>query len=246
MTRQAIYHQLLAFGSDALPEQIELSGIRCQLMQLFKHDFFAATGLYQGPMGPVVLKHYRHRPCFGLPMEWMGRWMAGRESRHYKVLDGLGGIPRFICHYQSTGLVHAFIPGQDLRRDLALPDTFFDDLFALMEQLHRRRMAYVDANKMDNVLVGDNGKPYLIDFQISLHWPTASRWHGPRWLLGRFQQADLYHLLKHKRRCRPDQMSEGELQRSTRNRWILLHRLIANPFRKCRRKILAAIKPPEM
>lgn len=245
MTRQAIYHQLLAWGPDALPKQIELSGRSYRLIQLFKHDFFAATGLYRGPMGPIVLKHYRHRPCFGLPMAWMGRWMADRESHHYQLLDDLEGIPRFISRYQQTGLVHEFISGQNLERKLALSDTFFDELFSLMGQLHRRQMAYVDANKMDNILVSDDGKPYLIDFQISLHWPAACRWRGPRWLLERFQQADLYHLLKHKRRCRPDQMRQNELQLSNRNRWIVLHRLLANPFRKLRRKILAVIKAPE-
>ena len=40
-------------------------------------------------------------------------------------------------------------------------------LHDLLREIHRRNVAYVDTNKPENILLGDDGRPYLIDFQIS-------------------------------------------------------------------------------
>jgi serine/threonine protein kinase len=96
-------------------------------------------------------------------------------------------------------------------------------------------------NKPDNVLVGSDGRPVLIDFQIS--WAPAASW-GPvgrlkRRLLAMFQEADLYHVRKLKRLYRPDLMTPEERARSKERPWFLnLHRLIGAPLRDLRRKFL--------
>ena len=72
------------------------------------------------------------------------------------------------------------MPGYPLGRDERVSDTFFDELAELVSWLHERHMAYVDLNKRQNILMGDDGRPYLIDFQISLHLPPTGwrRWRG--------------------------------------------------------------------
>ena len=122
-----------------------------------------------------------------------------------------------------------------------MSDTFFDELIELVRILHQRHIAYVDLNKRQNVLVGEDGKPYLIDFQISFWLPPVGwrRLWPVRWLLARFQQADYYHCLKHKRRLRPDLLTPAEAERVTHlSVWIRLHRWLSRPLTYLRRRTL--------
>jgi hypothetical protein len=123
-----------------------------------------------------------------------------------------------------------------------VPDGFFDELESLVRTPHARGMAYVDMNKPDNVLVGSDGGPVLMDFQIS--WaPRLTR--GPlgrlkRRLLRIFQKEDLYHVRKLKRKYRRDLMTAAEVAASyERSRALGLHRLVGAPLRDLRRKFLA-------
>jgi hypothetical protein len=224
-------------------DSFTLGGRTYRLEKVLKHDFFAVTGRYRGPGGEAVcLKHYHTEPWLGWPLDWAGRLMADREVRHYRLLQDLPNVPRLLGRVGKSAFVHAWVEGNDLldQKD-RLPDDFFDRLEALLAQVHARGMAYVDMNKPDNVLIGADGRPVLIDFQIS--WaPRLGR--GPvgavkRWLLRMLQQSDLYHVTKLKRRYRKDLMTAEEARDSYRRPWFLrLHRLIGAPLRDLRRKFL--------
>ena len=226
---------LLALGSDSLPQQIIVERSEYQLQKAFKHDFWAASGLYSNGSSQVVLKIYRQQDLLGLPMNWLGRCLAEREIFFYRCLQGLPGIARFLGTFGPNGFVHAYIPGQDLLefpRD-RLPDDFFDQLVDLMRSVHERGISYADANKRDNVIVGLDSRPYLIDFQISWRPKPGGLLRRP---LRFMQRMDMYHLFKHKSRLRPDLMRPEEWH-LRRNPGLLLglHRLVAVPFRNFRR-----------
>ncbi len=232
---------LFALSDGRLPERVTCGRADCELVETFKHDFFAATGLYRGPAGLAVLKINRTGEFFGIPMLWAGRLLARREIKLYTAAQGVPGVPPLLGAVGETGFMHAFVPGHPLGRRESVGDAFFDELFALVRALHARHIAYVDLNKRQNILVGDDGRPYLIDFQISLLLLPAGwrRWRLARWLLARFQQADYYHCLKHKRRLRPDQLTAGEQCAVSRlSPWIRLHRWIARPLTHFRRRTL--------
>jgi hypothetical protein len=232
---------LYALPGGRLPELVTCAGQRFQLAETFKHDFFAATGLYDGPAGRAVLKINRTNEFFGLPMHWAGRLLARREIRLYRATHDLPGVPPLLGPAGETGFMHAFVPGHPLGRRELVSGTFFDELLALLRALHDRHIAYVDLNKRQNILVGDDGQPYLIDFQISLLWPPVGwrRWAPVRWLLARFQHGDYYHCLKHKRRLRPDLLTADETREVSRlSPWIRVHRWIARPLTQLRRWIL--------
>ena len=224
-------------------ESFEIAGRTYRLEKVLKHDFFAVTARYRGPEGePVCLKHYHTEPWLGVPLDWAGRMMADREIRHYRLLQDTGGVPQLIGRVGPSALAHAWVEGNDLldQKD-RLADDFFDRLEALVRAIHARGMAYVDMNKPDNVLVRSDGRPVLIDFQIS--WaPRPSR--GPvgaikRRLLAMFQQADLYHVRKLKRNYRGDLMTPEERAASKRPPWFLrIHRVFGAPLRDLRRKFL--------
>ncbi|GMV95706.1 MAG: hypothetical protein AMXMBFR83_00770 [Phycisphaerae bacterium] len=241
---------LRALGREDLPSSITLPDGEYRHLRTYKHDFFAATGLYEGPGGKVILKVGRTAGLLGLPMAWLGRLHAAHESRLYRELDGLEGIPRWLGRYGPTGFVHAFVEGHPLQRDERPDDRFFDRLEALLAELHRRGIAYVDLEKRENILVGDDGRPCLIDFQISWRWeghngrprrglqrliPLALG----RLLLAKLQSGDRYHLLKHRRRHRPDTLTAEQLAASYRRGWFIeLHRRLSWPFTALRRGLL--------
>jgi hypothetical protein len=234
---------LYALPGAALPQHASCGPARLTLVETFKHDFFAATGLYRDQDDNlVVVKFGRVTPLFGLPLGWIGRFLRDREARIYQLVDDLPGVPRYLGPVEPNGFAHVFVPGGPLGRRDAVSDTFFSELSALVTTLHARDLAYVDLNKRQNILKGSDGRPYLIDFQISLHAaasPVTGRGGPLRWLLETCQRADIYHVLKHKRRLRPELLTEGERARVEQlSVWIRLHRLIARPLTQGRRRVL--------
>jgi len=232
---------LYALPEGQLPTQVTCAGQRFEHVRTFKHDFFAATGLYRGPDGLAVLKMGRQNEFMTIPADWIGAFLTRREVRIYELLQDVSGVPRLIGTVGPNGFLHEFVPGHPLARDERVSDTFFDELLAMIETLHARHLAYVDLNKRQNVLMGDDGKPYLIDFQIALHLPPLGwrRLQPVQWLLQRFQHGDRYHWLKHKRRLRPDLLSDAERAEVERlSIWIRLHRRLTRPLTSLRRHAL--------
>ena len=64
-----------------------------------------------------------------------------------------------------------------------------------------------------------------------------------RWFLRRLKRADVYHVLKHKKRMRPDELSEEErriVQR--RSTLIRVHRIVTWPYFKIRRSTFKRLR----
>ena len=224
-------------------ESFNLGRRTYRLEKTLKQDFFAATGRYVSDDGRrVCLKHYHTEPFLGCPLEWAGRLMADREVRHYQLLHDTGGVPHLVGRIGRSAFVHEWVEGNDLLDCTdPPPDDFFDQLEGLVESLHSRGLAYVDMNKPDNVIVADDGRPVLIDFQIS--WaPRPSPWPlgaVKRRLLAMLQEADRYHVRKLKRLYRGDLMTPEERAAGKQPPWFLrLHRVFGAPLRDLRRKFL--------
>lgn len=237
---------LTALGRRSLPTQIEVDGRQYRHVCIFKNDFFAVTAMYEGPAGRVVLKVQRQASFLLLPLEWLGRLLAQREKAALRRLADLQGVPALIGEWGPTGLIREYIEGHALSRRERVPDDFHLRLRALIEAIHAQDMAYVDLEKCENVLVGDDGRPYLFDFQIA--WWLPPRWGGElspaRALRHWLQQGDLYHLVKLQRRTRPDQLSPKQLADSYRKPWHLrVQRRLTFPFTWCRRRILQKLDP---
>ncbi len=238
---------LFALGHADAPAELRMDpGTTFHFVTLFKHDFFAMTALYENPSAALpadrfaVLKVQRTHSFYGLPMRWLGWFVARREIMIYQKLQGIRGIPRFLGRVGSTGFLHEFIPGKDLHAGQPLTPAFFEDLAALFTEIHARHVAYVDANKRENILHGDDGRPYLIDFQISF-FHNPHRWNPiKRWWMRRFIRADWYHYAKHKVRLLPAACTPKDFENAKRpGRLHRVHRFFARPIIRIRRKILA-------
>lgn len=236
-----------ALGDASMPPRCVLDGHEYVLRKIFKHDFFAATGLYD-PVGaaspapgPAVVKIQRTQSLLGFPMEWLGRRVARREIDIFQTLQGVAGIPRFLGVVGPTGFAHAFVPGADLTSDQRPGQTFFKELADLLRDIHDRHIAYVDTNKRENILLGDDGRPHLIDFQISFICRRgASDNVLRRWVLRKLQAEDWYHYYKHKTRLAPECCLPEDFDRAAhRSGCIRLHRFFARPVIRVRRRFLA-------
>jgi hypothetical protein len=227
-----------------MPAELTLGGRRYFRRKTFKHDFFAATGLYQSADRQVVLKIGRRVGLLGLPLGWIGRLLAEHEAAQFRRLRDLDGVPALVGAWGDDAIVHEYVCGTALRLGAKLGDDFFERLGSIIATLHERRMAYVDLEKPQNVLVGDDGHPYLIDFQISWPWPLGRLTRGAagRWLCRTLQQGDLYHLGKLRRRFQADQMSAEELAESYRRPWpVRLHQGLTRPMTRLRRWLLVKL-----
>jgi len=229
------------------PRRVEVAGGAYEPVRVFKHDFFAATCLYAG-VGEaqperIVVKLYRTQPFLGLAMAWAGRLMRDREQATYAALAGVRGVPRWIGRVGPTGHAVEYVRATPLDHfPNGPPPGFFDRLRRLFDEIHARGVGYCDANKRSNILVGEDGQPFLVDYQICLR--LRHDWPGPLRALSRAcvehaRRCDLYHLYKHKRRLRPEELS-GREDLLSRRRSLLhtLHRKLTDPWRAIRRRFL--------
>ena len=238
----------LALGKSEPPLEVQIDGLTYRRVEIFKHDSWAATALYQGPRGLIVCKFHRQAPVGFLSMRWLGNYLAQHETHILRTLSDLPNIPAWSGDVYVNGkrlrnaIAHEYVPGHPLASKEMLPASFFDELEKVLVVLHQRDMAYVDLHKRENVLVGDNGRPYLIDFQISFvlahWWPIKSIF--TRALLQLLQQSDMYHLAKHRAKCEIG-LKVGTSSVVPPPWWIRAHRLIGNPFRKFRRGLLVKL-----
>ena len=264
-----IGYQLRALGRAQPPAAIELAQRAYRRVRVFKHDFFAATALYRrvdltehgvagandtiGAMRPktddlesqypelAVVKFGRRQDFFGLPLEWLGAALVERECAVLERLRGVERIPRVLARFGRCGFAYGFIPGTPLDEKPAVGDRFFDELEGMISQVHARGVAYCDMNKRGNILLGEDGRPWLIDFQIAMGFDTSVPLLGwfARRALAVLQREDQYHLLKHKRRFRPDLMTKAELADSRRvSRAVAWHRKLTQPLTRLRRGFL--------
>ena len=228
------------------PETLILAGATYRLARVFKHDFYAATTLYEAAGAAdwpkVVVKFYRTQAFCGLPMAWLGRAMRDREKAVYAALAGVAGVPRWVGDVGNAGGAIEYVNAVPLDHFAAPPPGYFGRMRTILDAVHARGVAYADANKRSNMLVGPAGEAFLIDFQIALRrrdgWPWPAR-ASVSAVVEYLQERDLYHLYKHKRRLAPAELTEAEDRLSRRRRGLhALHRRLTKPYRDLRRRFL--------
>jgi len=237
-------YSLRALGRDEMPAAICLGGDTYRHEKTVKHDFWAATGFYADGAGRrVVLKLSRTASFFALPYRWIGQWLCRREVRFYRALGDLPNVPRLLGTVGSSGFVHEYVDGLPLTECRRVPRSYFTALEDLLAEIHRRGIAYVDTNKRSNILLGDDGQPQLIDFQIS--WDLHELGNTPlnRWWLRRLQHEDRRHVLKHKSKLSPGGLSPREREFLERRSVILrLHRFFSRPVRQMRHRFFRPMR----
>lgn len=158
-----------------------------------------------------VVKDYRARPP-------LYRWSVGvlatfRESRNYRRLAGLPGIPAFGGRIDRYALAVELIPGRNADRFKKgeLPAAFFSELRTIIQGVHDRGVVLGDLRNSKNIMVTEQGRPMLIDFSTGF---GRGGWWNPlqRWLYGIFERDDYLGVAKLKRRYAPELLTDEERQ----------------------------------
>lgn len=239
---------MFSFNNQELyPKTISIDGKNYEFEKILKEDFFSVNILYKSKVNNrYVLKISDFRFIFGFILRPLAAYFSKREYTIYKALNDLKYIPDVGPRYGKRGFFHTYIEGKTLHElsglDI-LPDNFFDCLKDIIDELHRRRIFYLDLNKLGNIIVGHDMMPYLIDFQISIPFGSTSSTGSmadriKNKIFFTLIKEDLYHVYKHKKRFQPFLMTEPELEaakRTTFNRWY--NRLFGHPYRKVKRLI---------
>lgn len=238
---------LRALGKAEPPFEIIIDSHIYQRIEIYKHDSWAATSLYSGKNGLVIAKFNRQQRIGFISMRWLGYWLARHEAAVLSRLQDLTNIPRLLGPVYVDGklapnaVARAYIPGHPMRAKEVLNVSFFEELQSTLKNVHARQIAYMDLHKRENVIVGEDGRPYLIDFQVSFLIPTSwwAKLTPLPWLLKLFQRSDDYHCHKHliKHSDLDPALAKKQLDQA-RPFWIKMHRWIAVPIRELRRKAL--------
>jgi RIO-like serine/threonine protein kinase len=200
---------------------LPLEGREYRPVRVLKEDRYARSTLLEDAGGRrFVLKESVMRLPPGVRVAPLAALLARHEADLYERLRGTRGIPLLVGRPRPDAFLREFVEGATVRETARLPDGFFASLEEVLRAVHARGVAYVDLAKEENVLVGDDGRAWLVDFQVSL-----AR-EGPlRALVPRMQREDLYHLSKMRLRRRPDEATEDDRRRvGGRSRLSRLHR----------------------
>jgi serine/threonine protein kinase len=138
-----------------------------ELIETLKHDVFGRVELVRGPEGLLVRRVARA----GLldPRAILARALLARERRALQALRGLPGVPQLSVADQGAAheLLRTHLAGAPLHRATQLPLDYFEHLDELVQALHARGVCHNDLHKEPNILVGEDGRPALVDFQLS-------------------------------------------------------------------------------
>jgi len=104
------------------------------------------------------------------------------ENRVYETLKNFEGCPKCYGLIDDKYLVLEYINGQPIRKQQ--PDNhtdYFEELFALIQEMHQLQVAHMDLKKKDNLLVTSDNKPCLIDFGTAVIKKTGFRPFNAFW-----------------------------------------------------------------
>jgi serine/threonine protein kinase len=170
----------------------------------------------------------------------VGRFLVWRESKAYGRLTDLKGIPRYFRSIDGLALILEEIPGRNiegLEKEKGLPEEFFDGLRRLVEHIHKRGLAHCDLKRAPNILLGYDGKPYIVDWSASI-FKTEFRFFPLNLLYRRFLLDDFNAITKIQLRHCPENVTPEEKKRyDHRSRPEKLIRSIRNKARALLQKI---------
>jgi serine/threonine protein kinase len=202
---------------------------RPQVTLELKNDQMGLVERVDGPSGPVVRRVARGG---GIPGSGVvARILMRRERRALERLVDVNGVARLVVDDQyaatpsvdgavprkSHVLMRSWVAGKPLQEATELPEDFFELLEDLVRVLHANGVCHNDLHKEANILVGDDGYPALVDFQL------ASVHSGPDRNFRIRTKEDLRHVEKHRWKylSRGGHSRSNEARRAPKSRSIL-------------------------
>lgn len=162
---------------------------------------------------PVVVKDYSVNRF--LYRHLVGRFLIWRESKAYRRLRGLKGVPKYYGKIAGPALVLEAVPAEsveNLEKVQKLPEEFFKTLRTLVNAFHQRGLAHCDLKRAPNILLGDDAQPYIVDWSAAITLPEF-RFFPFNLIYRRFIVDDLNAVTKLQLRHCPQSLSPAERKR---------------------------------
>ena len=196
-------------------DAIKISDIPRYRREVLREPSSTRPGLYviQEDDVRAVVKDFS--PNGSLYRNVFGRFLIWRESKAYGRLTGLEGVPRYYRSIDGLALVFEEIPGRNiegLENEKRLPKEFFEDLRRLVENIHERGLAHCDLKRAPNILLGHDGKPYIVDWSASI-FKTEFKFFPLNLLYRRFLVDDYNAVTKIQLRHCPENVTPEEKKR---------------------------------
>ncbi|UCB50357.1 MAG: hypothetical protein JSW56_05655 [Deltaproteobacteria bacterium] len=170
----------------------------------------------------------------------IGRFLLWRESKAYRRLKGLRGVPTCYGVIDGLALVMEEISGRNiegLENEGGLSEEFFHNLQALVENVHSRGLAHCDLKRAPNILLGQDERPYIVDWSASIS-EKEFRVFPLNLIYQRFLRDDLNAITKMRLRHCPESVAPDEKIRYThRSRTEEIIRSIRDKLRTLLQKI---------
>ncbi len=170
----------------------------------------------------------------------VGRFLIWRESKAYRRLRGLKGVPKYYGKIAGPALVLEAVPAEsveNLEKVRKLPEEFFKTLRTLVDAFHQRGLAHCDLKRAPNILLGDDSQPYIVDWSAAITFPEF-RFFPFNLIYQRFVLDDLNAVTKLQLRHCPQSLSPAERKRYfQRSRMERLIRKIRDRSRKLLQKL---------
>jgi hypothetical protein len=222
------------------PLTVTIDAVEYKYERILKDDFFSVNAFYRAHDGRgMVLKVSDFRFIGGFLLRPIASYMSRHELRMYRKLSDISGIPKAGPTWGWRGFYHEYAEGETLHAldhgRGTVPEAFFEHLLTMMQAIHAHNIIYLDSNKRGNIIVGPDGLPRMIDFQISINFGWSRPIFG--WLFNILAKEDIYHVYKHKRHFgHPLTPEEAKLsERSKVNKMV--GGGIGKPYKWLKRKI---------
>ncbi|MBW1800220.1 MAG: hypothetical protein JRJ85_05760 [Deltaproteobacteria bacterium] len=144
----------------------------------------------------------------------VGRFLIWRESKAYRRLKGLKGVPAFFGVIDGLALILEEIEGRNvelLERKTRLPVHFFEALRHLVEQVHSRGLVHCDLKRAPNIMIDRNGDPCIVDWSAAISKSEMRVFPLDR-LYRRFIKDDFNAVIKLQLRHRPEALDDKTLK----------------------------------
>ncbi|MDX1555634.1 MAG: hypothetical protein R3212_06380 [Xanthomonadales bacterium] len=152
---------------------------------LLKFEGDGRTLLVKCPMGDGLVLRARQKTLL-------------REYLAYQQMEGLEGVPRCYGMVDGQYLAIEYIRGVSFREaGFADRDLWFESFLAVIRGIHARGVSHGDLKTKSNILVSEDGRPYVIDFGTAFVRRTGFHPFN-NWMYNLGCRLDLNAWVKHK------------------------------------------------
>jgi tRNA A-37 threonylcarbamoyl transferase component Bud32 len=141
-----------------------------------------------------------------------GRFLVWREKKAYQKLQGIPGIPVLYGTIKGPALIMEKIQGRSLNavhKSGGIPQGFYSELESLLDAIHSAGLAHCDLKREPNIIMGDDGRPYLVDWSASI-FRNEFGFFPLSLIFKRFLRDDLNAVIKLKLKYNPELVTSEE------------------------------------